>query len=72
MNAVEGDLLGARQNIVEAVDEQGPPGVDGHHSRIGRHLEVLQLNRQAWQTKKSRSCQERGFKKQEREFSLEQ
>ena len=46
VNAVEGDLLDTRRDIVQAVVEERAPDVDSHRSCIRRQLEVLQLHRQ--------------------------
>ena len=35
-NAVKGDLLDARRDILQAVVEERAPGIDGHRSRICR------------------------------------
>ena len=42
---VEGDLLGARWDIVQAVIEERALGVDGRRSLIRCQLKVLQLHR---------------------------
>ena len=45
-NTVEGDILNAGRNIVEASINEGAPGIDGIHDRVRRQLERLQLHRQ--------------------------
>ena len=47
MNAVEGDLLNTRRDVVQAVVEERASGVVGHRSRVCCQLEVLQLYCQA-------------------------
>ena len=43
VNAVEGDLLDVRQDVMQAVVKERALGIDGCRSRICRQLEVLQL-----------------------------
>ena len=43
-NAMEGDLLDAGWNVVEASIDEGAPGIDGICGRIRRQLERLQLH----------------------------
>jgi len=46
VNVMEGDLLDARRDIMQAVVEERASGVDGRRSHIHRQLEVLQLHHQ--------------------------
>ena len=50
VNAVEGDLLDAHRDIVQAVVEERASGIDGRRSRVCRQLKVLQLHRLGWQS----------------------
>ena len=59
VNVVEGDLLDARRDVVQAVVEERAPGVDDCRSRVRRQLEVLQLHRQGWQSQKQRGYQDK-------------
>ena len=42
-NAIEGDLLNAGQNVVEAGIDEGAPSANGIRGHIRRQLEGLQL-----------------------------
>ena len=50
VNAMEGDLLDAHRDVMQAVIEKRAPTIDGHHSRVCHQLEVLQLHHQGWQS----------------------
>ena len=44
-NAVEGNLLNAGQNVVEASIDEGTPSINGVRGRVRCRLERLQLHR---------------------------
>ena len=46
--AVEGDLLGARLDVMQVIDELGTLGVDSRHSRVHCQLEIIQPHCQGW------------------------
>jgi len=52
---MEGDLLDARWDVIQAVIEKRASGVDGNSGRVSRQLEVLRLHHQGWQSQKQRS-----------------
>ena len=41
-NAIKGDLLDTRWDVMQAVVEERALGIDRHRSRVCRQLEVLQ------------------------------
>ena len=45
VNAMEGNLLDARLDVMQAVDEQKTPGIDGRCSLVRCQLKIFQLHR---------------------------
>ena len=49
-NVVEGDLLNAGRDVLEASVDEGTLSIDGVRCRVRHQLERLQLHRQGWQS----------------------
>ena len=60
MNAIKGDLLDAGRNVMEAVIDEGAPGIDGHCSRVRRQLE-------GWRSQKQRNYQDKDSRNQSKD-----